>query len=134
MRLVSSEWHGPEIQKKMQRATGRAVIAIGENVATEAKMIAHVVTGTLRRSIHTAPRGYLGSGDEGAAQSANLSNVGMEGVSYEGAAALIEVGSWLSYACVEEVGRGHQFITPAVELVRTRAHSIFQQAVREEGL
>lgn len=134
MRLKSFEWHGDDIQDRMKRATGRAVVAIGENISMEAKQIVHVVTGTLRRSIHTAPRYYGGGSDESAAATADLSNVGVEGVSFEGAAALIEVGSWLSYASVEEVNRGHTYIEPAVELVRSRANQIFEQAVREEGL
>jgi hypothetical protein len=47
----------------------------------------------------------------------------------------VEVGSWLDYACVEWVGRGHPGVTQGLEAVRgARADLIVAQAFREERL
>ena len=116
----------------MRRAAGRSIVAIAEHVAADGTRNAHVVTGTLRRSIHAAEVGYDGGGDEETARTAKIGNVSQ--ASYEGHGASVEVGSWLPYACVEEVGRGHQFITPAVEASRGYADGVVLQAVKAEGL
>jgi hypothetical protein len=46
--------------------------------------------------------------------------------------AVILVGSWIPYACVEE-GR-HPYMAPAIEVAMGRVLGVFQQAFREEGL
>lgn len=128
---VRSEWHGDDIVERAGRAAGRAVIGIGEQVVADAKSNAHVVTGTLRRSIHLAPVGY-GGDDESTARAVTIPNIGE--ATEQGDSHLVEAGSWLPYACVEETGRGHQFITPAVENVRGIAPALIRQAFAEEGL
>jgi hypothetical protein len=55
--------------------------------------------------------------------------------SWEGVNAALEVGSWVAYACVEEVGRGHAFMAPAVAAVGgARATALMVQAFAEAGL
>lgn len=132
-------WTGDEVVVAARRALGRGIIAIGENVSVRGKEHAHVISGTMRRSIHVALPSDDHSGDEDAAaggldlgetirpQRPDQQAGGMKQV--------IEVGSWVPYACVEEVGRNHQFMTPAVQEVQgARSAAIMYQAFREEGL
>ena len=128
-------WHGDEIARRAERADGRAVVAIAENIAADGKRYAHVISGTLMRSIHSAPLNYIGAADEEAAATTDLGNAGFMDVLFDPRGAALEVGSWVSYACVEEVGRGHAFMTPAVEGMRgPRADAIIKQAYVEEGI
>jgi hypothetical protein len=141
------EWFGDELGLRVDRASARAIVGIAEAVAVETKRVTHVISGTLRRSVHAAPVGYDGSRDEEAAKrgdmmlgsselstlgsalgSATLATLGVEG-------AVVEVGSWLPYACVEWVGRQHPGVTQGLESVRGPwADIIVAQAFREEGL
>lgn len=129
---VASEWRGDDHKTRMRRAAGRSLIAIGENIVADAKPLTHVVTGTLRRSLHTAPVGY--AGDDAGAATADLPNADLGDVTYEDEGAYIEMGSWLPYANYEFNVRGHDALTPAVEASRGYADDIIARAVREEGL
>jgi len=113
---------------------GRGLVGIGEAVSTEGKRNAHVISGTLRRSIHSAPAGYTGGNDEDAAAGgSDIPNARTP--SWEGVNAALEVGSWVAYACVEEVGRGHAFMAPAIAAVGgARATALMQRAFAEAGL
>lgn len=127
-------WHGDQIAARGLRATGRGSIAIAEHVAVAGKRNAHVISGDMRRSIHTAPEGYLGEDDEALAATGDVTvDYGADDV-LDGSVATVETGSWLAYACAEEVGRGHKFMEPAVEEVRGNSHGIMASAFKEEGL
>jgi hypothetical protein len=133
---MERSWNGDDLVVKSRRAAGRAIIGIGMQVSVETKRLTHVVEGTLRRSIHAAPAGYDGADDEVRAESADLMSGGnMPEASYRAEGAVIEVGSWLPYACVEWIGRGHPGITQGLESVRgSMADSIVRAAYRQEGL
>lgn len=118
---VSVRWNGDEVSRRFHRAVGRGTIGIAERISREAKQFVHVITGTLRRSIHVARTGT--SGNVGA----NWQNV----MRRDGA--VVEVGSWITYACVEEVGRGHRYMQPALERGRSYAVQIMRRAFKEEG-
>lgn len=121
---------------RVNRATGRAVVAIAENVAVETKRQTHVITGTLRRSIHAAPVGYDGSSDEGNAKTGDLMLMERSPQpEHTPFGPAVEVGSWLPYACVEWIGRGHPGITQGMEAVRgAKATAIVAEAFKQEGL
>lgn len=85
---VFTEWNGDEIERRARRAVGRSIVGIGEMISAEAKGIVHVITGDLRRSIHAAVPATMGE------RTATPSNV------LTGDGAIIEVGSWLDYACL----------------------------------
>lgn len=130
---VVRRWRGDDILTRMKRATGSGLIAIAENVVAEGKRNAHVISGTMKRSIHAAPAGYDGGDDEIRAVSSDLPSVKTPSPHPVGWA--VEAGSWMPYACVEEVGRGHQFMTPAVESVRgVKATAIMTAAFKRERL
>ncbi len=133
---VKREWYGPEVKKRVHRATGRALIAFGTRVAVETKMVTHVVTGTLRRSIHAAPAHYEGAySDEKMAPDQDLLlTAHMVEATPVPQGYAIEVGSWMPYACVEWIGRGHPGVTQGLEAARPAAGAIFEKAFREEGL
>lgn len=140
MPKVERQWFGPELEARMQRANARATISMGMYAATFTKEVTHVISGTLKRSVHVAPAGYEPDEqmEEAAARAGDLISMfmGVETVQQVGAfASIIEVGSWLPYACAEWVGRGHPGVTQGVELVRgVMADSIVLKAYREEGL
>lgn len=119
---VDYEWKGDDILRRGKRAVARGTIAIAENIGGHAKRNAHVISGDLRRSIHVAAHNSGGLG-RATAQAA---------ATHDGA--LVDVGSWLDYACVEEVGRGHRYMQPAVEEGRTTAHLTMRAAFAAEGL
>ena len=133
--LTKFVWKGDELVVAVHRAVARSMVALGETVSSEAKQRVHRLTGTLSRSIHAAPDNYMGTGDYEQAKEADLA---------AGAAvaqlptwvgqnkAVILVGSWIPYACVEE-GR-HPYMAPAIEVAMGRVLGVFQQAFREEGL
>lgn len=133
MYLKHQEWHGDKIERHMKRAIDRACVGIATSVATDGKRNVHVITGTLRRSIHSAPVKYMGLDDHERAMVSEIPNATTADVTGGADHSKLEVGSWLPYACVEEVGRGHRFMQPAVEShIGQRSHAIVQQAIREE--
>ena len=133
MPKVTRTWGGDEIELRSQRAAGRAVVAIAVNAASETKRLTHRFSGTLARSTHAAPVGYEGSGDERVARGADMNDIPHATHTAEGPA--VEVGSWLPYACVEWVGRGHPGVTQGVEATRgARVDAIVAAAFRAEGL
>jgi len=133
---MERSWFGPEIQTKVDRASGRAIVATALEVAVETKKLTDIISGDLRRSIHAAPYRYDGAGDELAAPTADLM---MSGVVPHATKTLlghlVEVGSWMPYACVEWVGRGHPGVTQGLESVRgIKVDMIVRKAFQEEGL
>jgi hypothetical protein len=118
---VQFTWRGESVKQKAQRAMARGTIALGEAISGFAKEYVDVITGDLRRSIHIAKADTLGQ--QRATQQAVTSNEG----------ALLDVGSWLDYACVEETGRMHQYMHPAVEQARGYALTIMSNAFKSEG-
>ena len=127
------EWHGPELFLRVHRALGRGLIGIGMVVVVAGKRNAHVISGTMRRSIHLAGTEYTGGNDDTAAQRGELASVTVPTADSPTSWA-VQAGSWMPYACVEEVGRGHQFMTPALDDGRLAAFPIMRQAFAEEGL
>lgn len=137
---VEFKWNGLTIQEQANRAKGRGLVGIGMSIATEGKRNADVISGTMRRSIHVAELNYTGgddlevsTGTDPEDQSYGPPNITIP--TYVGGEAALEVGSWVPYACVEEVGRGHTFMQPAVEVVQgARAEALMIKAFAEEGL
>ena len=120
--IIDYEWHGDEIKARAERAIARGTIAIGETVASHGKRNVHVISGDLRRSIHTAKSGTGG-----------MVRASVQAVKTRDGA-MLDVGSWLDYACVEEVGRGHAYMTPAMEQSRGTAWLSMRAAFAAEGL
>lgn len=124
-KLVAREWHGDEFLARAGRATGRGLIGIGTAITSHAKVFVHEISGDLRRSIHLAKPASSGAREARTGSDAKMADDLF----------LLEVGSWIDYACVEEVGRGHQFMQPAVETVSgAEAFATMKQAWMEEGL
>ncbi len=135
---MNREWNGMSLAEKASRADARALIGIGMQTVRETKIVTHRISGSLARSVHAAPVGYEGyetdkSQAEGGAdlmmQHANTAPTELPDGGWA-----IEVGSWMPYACVEWIGRGHPGITQGLEAARSMAGRIFAQAYREEGL
>lgn len=126
------DWKGDELVLRARRALGRGLIGVGMVVVVAGKENAHVVSGTMRRSIHLAPATYAGGNDAEDSQHGDMENV--MAPTALGTDWVVAAGSWVPYACVEEVGRGHQFMTPALDVGRARAEPIMRQAFAEEGL
>ena len=114
-------WNGDEAERRFRRAIGRATIATGEGVSAFGKQFVHVESGDLMRSIHTAVARTLGEREP------NQWNI------QDRDGAVLDVGSWLDYACVEEVGRMHQFMHPAIDAERPFTETRFRVAFKQEG-
>lgn len=138
MALVSRRWDGLTLLERINRAGGRSIVGIGLAVSRETKIVTHVWKndGTLRRSVHVSPLKTFHDDDEHRAKTADLLTTSFETQATPtpyGPA--VEVGSWVSYACVEWVGRKHPGVTQGLEVVRgVQADAIVAQAFREEGL
>ena len=122
--LVRRTWHGDEIVARSRRANGRAVIGMGEQASREMKGASHQVSGDLRRSIHAAKVGTMGTIEaDGGTVLERPTRVALE------------VGSWLPYACVENNrGGAHRFADIGWQLAAPRRMPTLQRAWREEGL
>lgn len=135
-------WNGLELQERVNRAAGRAIVAIGTDVAVNTKRVTHRITGTLARSVHVAPPGQEHDDEQELRQAQTtdlmLSSFGATSFATRIGTALgpaVEVGSWLPYACVEWVGRQHPGVQQGLEMSRgARADLIVMTAFREEGL
>jgi hypothetical protein len=108
-------------------------------VAVDTKRVTHVLNGDLRRSIHAAPVNYDGSEDEGEVVNNPTADLLMsklpEMATRTPFGPSVEVGSWMPYACVEWVGRGHPGITEGLEAVRgAQTDKVVHAAFRQEGL
>lgn len=124
-KLVAKNWEGDELLARAARATGRGLVGIATSITSHAKVFVHKMSGDLRRSIHAAKPASSGQREARTGSDAKLADDLF----------LLEVGSWLDYACVEEVGRGHQFMQPAVETVSgAEAFNVMKRAWMEEGL
>lgn len=138
MAIVKRVWHGEAIKTRVHHAVGRGLIGIGMAVSYETKLVTHVVTGTLRRSVHPAPAFYeAGEVEHKLMEGAeiDLALLAPEHATPTRNGYAIEVGSWMPYACVEWVGRGHPGVTQGLEAVRgTTANFIMSKAFREAGL
>lgn len=122
--LVRRTWHGDEIQARGRRATGRAAVAMGEHTSGHMVRHAHVLSGLLRRSIHAAKPDTIGEvhADE-------------RTVRHSQDRWLVEVGSWVPYACVENNrGGDHRFADLGWQSAEPEFPAILRRAWREEGL
>jgi hypothetical protein len=149
---VDSTWMGDDILERVMKACGRAAIGMGMYAVQQAKEfegdpanhmgLPGVVTGTLRRSIHVAAPEYTGGADQMIAETGSPDDDGdglfelptVEEV-VQGHQAVVLMGSWVLYAANEEEDREHQFLEPAVDMLRDGpAEEIVMQAFDEEGL
>lgn len=124
VRRTHRTWHGDEFVVRSRRATGRAIVGMGEQVSVEMTKAAHTVSGDLKRSIHAAKAdtmGEVGADDDSAREKRDFWQV--------------EVGSWLPYACVENNrGGDHRFADIGYSEARPRFRPTLIRAWREEGL
>ena len=132
-------WLGDTVVKgKTRRAVSRALVSTAEAVAALMKRKAHRLSGTLSRSVHSAPFGYRGRSDYAAARLASLTTGGSEGPNFtvwQGEQGEVWVGSWIPYALFEaRRGGAHDFITgPGVQGSQSFFRRL-EQALKEEGL
>lgn len=122
--LVKRTWHGDEFLARSRRANGRALIGMGEHTAANMSRTAHVLSGDLRRSVHAAKVDTMGAVDATAETTREKRDVWV-----------LEVGSWLPYACVENSrGGAHRFADIGWQLTRPTFDAKLKRAWREEGL
>lgn len=114
----SLNWKGDEVLKQTIELLKKAVGEIGLSVESEAKQELQpghgVITGTLRRSIHTAEPGFGWSGESGGGEGGGASVEGQE----VGGKIVVEVGTGLKYAIWVHQGHhsfgGYHFLTNGV--------------------
>lgn len=131
-------WKGRQVSDGVRRAVEKGMRDWGDEVTDQAKARAHVITGTLQRSLHTAPGGYDGSGDESVARGQAIGSGGIGGLAgvpnWDGETAVIDVGSWVSYA-IHEMRRGgaHDFLSDVVGTSQYLFEGKLASAMRREG-
>jgi len=124
MSEFSASWSGDELILRGQRALARATIAWGEHTSAAMKEVAHVISGDLRNSIHAAGAENAEGSPEATEDNVVLGDQG-----------IVEVGSWLPYACVEENRGGeHRFATRGYEATAGIGIIALEKAFEEEGL
>lgn len=120
-------WRGDEVKETAEKALVQAMIEIGLRVEGESKKELYkghgVITGTLRRSIHTAVPGYTWRGDNVKPAPGTPERGGQQTTPINAAGRLIvQVGSGLEYAIWVHQGHhsfeGYHFIDNAVDKVR----------------
>ena len=123
-------WKGKQVEDQATRRLSNALVDIGLDIEGEAKKELHkghgVLTGTLRRSIHSAEVDYNWQGDDVAPSEGSPERGGQPAMpKLEARRLMITVGSGLGYALPVHQGHhsfgGYHYITNAVEKVRPRA-------------
>jgi hypothetical protein len=127
------EWHGDNIEQRVLRAVGRSQVAWGEQVTSKMRSVVHRLTGTLSRSLHTAKAGYTGESDESTARAGAAVANQDPGTSH--GRAIVEAGSWISYALYEmRRGGSHDYVTDAVRSANGDYGETLKRAIMQEGL
>jgi hypothetical protein len=119
MAEVRLNWRGDEVSQRVKENVAKTIGQFGMVVETSAKASLSkghgVITGTLRRSIHTAIPGYNWSADaEGSDQGGMAIDAAIEGSDIR-----IQVGSGLRYAMAVHQGHGsfsgYHYLTEALD-------------------
>jgi len=134
---MAREWNGMGLQDRVNRASGRALVGISMQVVVNTKRVTHRISGSLARSVHAAqPMTADEEMDERLAEAGTdlALYYGMPVPVHTPMGRALEVGSWMPYACVEWVGRGHPGVTQGLEMSRIMVNPIIEKAFREEGL
>ena len=124
-------WRGMEVTqavaKKVAMALGEFGLTAEGHAKRELRKGHGVITGTLRRSIHTAEPGYNWSGDDGS------SELGGQKVdaSVNGSRIVVQLGSGLGYALPVHQGHqgfeGYHFLTIGVDKAKKEVPAILKR-------
>jgi len=129
-------WRGDDVIVKTVNVLGEALTEIGLEVEGEGKKELQkghgVITGTLRRSIHTAAPGYDWGGDNVKPSESSPDRGNVAAVPANRANRLsLEVGSGMEYALPVHQGHGsfpgYHFLTNAIEKVRSKVPGILRK-------
>jgi hypothetical protein len=128
---VRIEWRGEEVLQRVKENVAKSLGQFALVVETGAKAELHkghgVLTGTLRRSIHTAAPGYNWAAD---AQGSDQGGQAID-AAIDGGGVRIQVGSGLEYALAVHQGHGsfagYHFLTNALEKSRGQFPGLLAQ-------
>jgi hypothetical protein len=134
--MTKLDWRGQQVTDEVIKRLKDALVEFGLRVESDAKQELYpehgVVTGTLRRSIHTATPGYNWEGDDlpPAAGTPERGNQPVE-PKLDGDKLFIQVGSGLKYALWVHQGTenfaGYHFISNALESNRDQFPKILEK-------
>jgi hypothetical protein len=132
----SLNWKGDEVKRQVIENSAKAMSEFGLRVEAESKKQLKrghgVMTGTLRRSIHSAQPGYDWAGDD-VEPSKGTSELGGQQVSLEpdGDQVTVEVGSGLVYAMAVHQGHdywtGYHYLTIGLAFAKDKLDSILRK-------
>lgn len=137
---MSLNWKGAAVTEAVAQAAAEAVTEIGLRVEGAAKRKLSkghgVVTGTLRRSIHTATPGYDWRGDDTEPSEGSPELGGDEAEAKDdGNRIAVQTGSGLEYALAVHQGHdgfeGYHFLTEALEEVKGEVVEVLRRHIRE---
>lgn len=135
---VRLTWNGEQVKEAVRQNVAQAWTEIGLRVETEAKRELYkghgVVTGTLRRSIHTATPGYDWSSDNVIASDSTPERGGQMALpSMESDGIRIQVGSGLVYALAIHQGfedtpfQGYHYLRNALQKVKPKINTVLKK-------
>ncbi len=121
-------WRGNDILKDQKEGAKSGVLEWAKEAERRAKQLAHVVTGAMQRAtgmVHPLDKRIF-QGPGAPTVSGTIKDIRELHGSY-----ITTITSLVSYAIVEEVGRGHQFIAPAVQSVNRDVGKIMVRNVQK---
>jgi len=133
------DWRGAQVVKEVEAAAVDALQEFGLRLETAAKSELYkghgVLTGTLRRSIHTGSPDYNWGADDEAPSESTSSRGGQEpDVKRGGGRLAIETGSGLEYAMAVHQGHGsfggYHFMTNAFDRIKDQFVKILVRKVK----
>lgn len=135
---VRLDWRGEQVQTEVRKRVAQAWGEVGLRVETEAKRELYkghgVITGTLRRSIHTATPPYSWGSDDVAPSNNSPERGGqMNLAGMESDGLTIQVGSGLKYAMVVHQGRddgsfeGYHYLRNALAKVKPQIQGVLKK-------
>ena len=126
-------WRPQLFKGLMQRGARLAEIELAEATVDEMRSVVHVITGTLKRSLHVAPNTYDGRSDKGRAQAGeDLRDVARPSMRDR---TPIQAGSWVDYALYENArGGSHAFADLAFAALRSRKDEIIRSAFQRAAV
>lgn len=130
------DWKGVQCRAQVVGAVKVGLGRFGLVHETEAKRElgpGHgVLTGTLRRSVHSAAPSYDFSGDDTKASSSSPERGGNAGAEVVSTSVIVAVGSGMRYA--KRIEEMYGYIQKGHERARPQLDGLIEQAAREAGL
>jgi hypothetical protein len=136
VRLRIVKWEGTKVRGNIREANRRLTGSIAYDAQNEAKQLAAVDTGRMRgaTTVVTPGSGFFVDRHATPEDFGKSRNEAIDQVEMKGDVATVEMGSYVPYAFIQEVLRGHRFIQPGLDNARANIPARIAQVGAEVGL